>query len=107
MNGRYLYDTEDAGLDTESDIIEFGVLMSEPAFVFYTEWQNFNPMVAYQIDLPIGKSEVNATDVITEIRSEKEFWRSFCTIMIHLTEDVVASSKEGCSTEEHSNIQNS
>lgn len=29
-----LYDTENADLDTESDIIEFGVLMSEPAFVF-------------------------------------------------------------------------
>lgn len=89
-----LYDTENAGLDTESDIIEFGVLMSEPAFVFYTEWQNFNPMVAYQIDLPIGKSEVNATDVITEIGVKRSFGIPFCTIMIHLTEELWQEAKK-------------
>ena len=89
-----LYDTENADLDTESDIIEFGVLMSEPAFVFYTEWQNFNPMVAYQIDLPIGKSEVNATDVITEIGVKRSFGIPFCTIMIHLTEELWQAAKK-------------
>lgn len=89
-----LYDMESAGLDTDSDIIGLGVSMSEPAFALYTEWQNINPMAAYQIDLPIGQSEVYATDVITEIGVKRSFGIPFCTIMIHLTDELWQAAKK-------------
>lgn len=57
-----LYDTEGAGVDINSDVITFGMTISDPAFVLYTQWPGFDPGAVYQLELPLAESTADATD---------------------------------------------
>ena len=83
-----LYDADGAGVDTASDAIAFGMSISDPAFVLYTEWQGFDPSAVYALNLPLANGNANATDVITDTESKRRIGMPLCSITLRLTEDV-------------------
>ena len=83
-----MYDADGAGVDTASDAIALGLSISDPAFVLYTEWQGFNPAVAYRLDLPLADGNAFATEVIVDTESKRRIGMPLCTIILHLTDDM-------------------
>ena len=45
-----LYDDAGAGVDTLSDVLALELVMADPAFVLYTQWNGFQPSSAYRLD---------------------------------------------------------
>ena len=93
-----LYDADGAGVDTASDAIAFGMSISDPAFVLYTEWQGFEPSAVYSLSLPLANGNANATDVITDTESKRRIGMPLCTITLRLTEDVWQAAVNGTPT---------
>ena len=50
-----LYDDAGAGVDTLSDVLALELVMADPAFVLYTQWNGFQPSSAYRLELPVGQ----------------------------------------------------
>ena len=44
-----LYDDAGAGVDTLSDVLALELVMADPAFVLYTQWNGFQPSSAYRL----------------------------------------------------------
>lgn len=50
-----LYDDAGAGVDTLSDVLALELVMADPAFVLYTQWNGFQPSSAYRLE-PSGRA---------------------------------------------------
>ena len=61
-----LYDDAGAGVDTLSDVLALELVMADPAFVLYTQWNGFQPSSAYRLELPVGQETLEATGAIVE-----------------------------------------
>lgn len=90
-----LYDADGAGLDTASDVIAFGLSISDPAFVLYTEWQGFNPSTVYCLNLPLVNGDADATNVIVATENKKRIGMPLCTIYFRITEDIWKTAVNG------------
>ena len=83
-----LYDDSGAGPDTRFDVLALELEVSDPAFVLYTQWDSFTPSSSYQLLLPIPNKQVEATDAIVKTPNKRRIGATFCTILLHLTEEV-------------------
>lgn len=90
-----LYDADGAGVDTASDAIAFGMSISDPAFVLYTEWQGLNPNAAYRLDLPLQGDSADAAEVIVATEEKRRIGMPLCTIVIRLTEEMWQAAVNG------------
>lgn len=90
-----LYDDAGAGVDTYSDVLALELDMTDPAFVLYTRWNNFQPFSAYRLDLPVQQEMLDAAEAIVEQPFKRQKGTGFCTILLCLTEEVFLSAKAG------------
>lgn len=90
-----LYDADGAGVDTASDAIAFGMSISDPAFVLYTEWPTFNPNAVYSLDLPAETEVVNGVKAIADTHAKPKIGTPLCTINVRLTDDVWLAAVNG------------
>lgn len=90
-----LYDADGAGVDTASDAIAFGMSISDPAFVLYTEWPTFNPNAVYCLDLPAETEVVNGVEAIASTNAKSKIGTPLCTINVRLTDDVWQTAENG------------
>lgn len=90
-----LYDDAGAGVDTLSDVLALELVMADPAFVLYTQWNGFQPSSAYRLELPVGQETLEATGAIVEQSANRQIGKGFCTVLLRLTEEVFSSAKAG------------
>ena len=90
-----LYDDAGAGVDTLSDVLALELVMADPAFVLYTQWNGIQPSSAYRLELPVGQETLEATGAIVEQSANRQIGKGFCTVLLRLTEEVFSSAKAG------------
>lgn len=88
-----LYDAAGAGVDTENDVLELGLRVKDPGFVQYTEWKDICPSAVYTLELPLSSEEKNAVAAIHRTDEKGKIGSSFCTIRLHLTEQLMKVAK--------------
>lgn len=89
-----LYDTAGAGVDTANDVLELELRITDPDFVFYTEWKNFCPSAAYMLELPLTTEENDATALIRLSDGKRKVGSPLCTIHLHLTEKLIEAAQK-------------
>lgn len=90
-----LYDDEGAGVDTDYDILALELVMTDPSFVLYTQWNGFQPSSAYQLELPVQPETLEAAEAIAEQSPKRQMGTGFCLIQLRLTEEIFLSAKAG------------
>lgn len=90
-----LYDKDGAGIDTSSDVLTLGMMISVPAFVLHTLWDGFDPSAAYRLELPTATGKEKATDVITKIGDKRKMGVPLCIIEIKLNESIWRDAENG------------
>lgn len=96
-----LCDTVGSGPDTETDVLELDLAITDPQFVLYTLWDNFRPTAAYTLVLPLPEGGAkDGTKAITESDTARQIGRGFCSVSIRLTEemwqDALKGHPQGC-----------
>lgn len=67
---------------TSSDVLLLDLFLTDPNFMYYTAWDDFEPHVMYDLILPTDKG--NATEVIVKNKKERKLSSSFCTAKLSL-----------------------
>lgn len=88
-----LYDDAGAGPDTRFDVLVLELELSDPAFVLYTQWDDFSPFSTYQLLLPTSTEQMEATDAIAKTPDKRRIGATFCTILLQLTEEVCRAAQ--------------
>lgn len=94
-----LYDSTDPGVDTERDMLEFSLNITDPIFTLYTEWGGLHPAGTYLLQLPAKEEEMekkNKVSVMSAIRPLNEklkFRASFCTVRLRLTKELLEAAE--------------
>lgn len=82
-----------AGTNITSEVLTLQMNISDPAFVLYTDWDDFHPTSLYRLSLP-----ATTTDAVAAIRKTDEKRRinsGFCIIDLQFTENMFRSMCEG------------
>ncbi|MDU1891993.1 MAG: hypothetical protein E6767_15000 [Dysgonomonas sp.] len=86
-------DSSKIGANILSEVFTFGISISDPAFILYTNWTEFNPSSSYRLKLP-----TTTTDAVAAIKQtqEKRMINScFCTIELQFTENMLKEIQSG------------
>ncbi len=90
-----LYDSTGNGVDTQKDVLELELNITDPAFILYTEWGEFYPAAAYVLELPATDENVNFISAILIGDKKRKAGTPFCTLRLPLTENVMDAAKAG------------
>ena len=90
-----LLDINGSGPDTENDVLTLEMNFVNPLFPLYTEWEDFNPITPYVLELPQEEGNIDAAKVIRPlIEGKRKVGTPFCTILLRLTEQLTKTEKE-------------
>lgn len=79
-------------LENEEERIELDLRLRDSLFSTYTDWDGFNPMASYSIDLPGEDSEHEASKEIKLKKQRRSIGSGFCSIRLRLNAAMVNSS---------------
>lgn len=87
-------DGQFAMLDKEEETIELDLSIRDPLFSSYTDWDGFNPMASYSIDLPGKGSEHEASKELKLKAQRRSIGSGFCSVRLRLNAAMVRSSQD-------------
>ncbi len=96
-----LYNSTDSKIDTERDVLEFTLNITDPLFKLYTEWNGLQPTGTYVLQLPANEEEmkkenkVNFMSAIHPSNERSKIGASFCTIQLRLTKELLEAVEAG------------
>lgn len=103
-----IYDCNGAEFSAEGDILTLELYLADYHFMLYTQWQDFCPSDAYELELPGTEVEMDATKAIRPSEKRRGIGSGFCSVSLRLTNDMrqKSSGKEKDSTtlEEQMNV---
>ena len=88
-----LYNSMGEGLDTEHDVLELEMSITDPAFTFYTKWEGFRPMGSYELQLPAAEEQIDAVSAIVLSDEKRKVRTSICTVRLQLTKEMLEAAK--------------
>lgn len=86
-------DSSKIGASILTEVLTFGVSISDPAFILYTNWTEFNPSSSYRLELPATTTD--AVAAIKQARGKRMINSSFCTIELQFTENMLKEIQSG------------
>lgn len=90
-----LYDRNADGIDTDHDVLELQLHLTDPNFVYCTDWPNFHPASAYELALPQLREEQEAAKAICVTDRRREMGEGFCTVRLTLSSEMVEAAQKG------------
>ena len=82
-------------LPAKNDLLTLDLSWADPAYTLCTEWDGFQPMKAYTLELPQKESDIEAAAAICLTDRKREIGSGFCTIALHLTEEMANAATVG------------
>ena len=79
-----LYDCNGAKFNRDDEILSLELYLADPDFTLYTEWKDFCPSVAYELELPVTETETNAAKAILPSDKRRKIGSGFCSVSLHL-----------------------
>lgn len=70
------------------EVLSLELALADPQFTLYTDWQNFNSSAAYKLELFGTETELDATKAIQLSDGSKPAGSVFCTVSLHLTDEM-------------------
>nr|WP_129734273.1 hypothetical protein [Parabacteroides goldsteinii] len=96
-----LYDSTNPGVDTERDVLELALNITDPLFTLYTEWGGLHPAGPYVLQLPVKEEEMekgNKVSIMSAIcpsNEKRKLGTSFCTVRLRLTKELLEAAEAG------------
>ncbi len=91
-----VFDDAGGGVNAGRDTLLLELHITDPGFVLYTEWADFQPTAAYLLALHDAEDgAVEATESIQRIGSKRRIGAGFCTVSLSLTDDLVEAARAG------------
>lgn len=84
-----LFDKNADSIDTDHDVLELQLHLTDGSFVYYTNWPEFKPTSAYGLALPQQQEELEVKDAIRPVDRKRAIGEGFCTIRLTLTSKMV------------------
>lgn len=78
------YDANGTGFNGNDGILSLELYLADPNFALYTEWKDFCPSDAYELELPVTETETNAANVILPSDKRRKIGSGFCSVSLHL-----------------------
>lgn len=79
-----LYDCNGAKFNRDDEILSLELYLADPDFTLYTEWKDFCPSDAYELELPVTETETNAAKAILPSDKRRKIGSGFCSVSLHL-----------------------
>ncbi len=89
------YDSTGNGVDTQKDVLELELNITDPSFILYTEWGEFYPAAAYLLELPAADENVDFISAALIRDKKRKAGTPFCILRLPLTEKVTDAAKAG------------
>lgn len=88
--------SQGAGVVDDSDVLTLEMILTEPDFMYFTIWEDFNFKRAYHLDLPLKVTEEKITKVISVLDLErKPKGDVLSTISVKLSNKMFQNAKDG------------
>mgnify|MGYP005935962349 CR=1 FL=1 len=78
------YDCNGAKFNKDDEILSLELYLADPNFTLYTEWKDFCPSDAYELELPVTETETNAENAILPSDKRRKIGSGFCSVSLHL-----------------------
>lgn len=78
------YDVNGAKFNGNDGILSLELYLADSGFTLYTEWKDFCPSDAYELELPVTETETNAANVILPSDKRRKIGSGFCSVSLHL-----------------------
>lgn len=79
-----LYNKDGADLSDEDENLMLELYLTDCNFTLYTNWVDFRPSNAYELQLPVKKENINAVKAIKTTDKRKQIGSGFCTIALDI-----------------------
>lgn len=86
-------DSSKIGVDILTGVLTFGISISDPAFILYTDWAGFNPSSSYRLELPATTTD--AVTAIKQTQGKRMINSCFCTVELQFTENMLKEIQSG------------
>lgn len=86
-------DSSTIGANILTEVFTFGIIISDPAFILYTDWTEFNPSSTYRLELPATTTD--AVAAIRQTQGKRLINSCFCTIELQFLENMLKEIQNG------------
>lgn len=86
------YDCNGAEFSAEGDILTLELYLADPHFMLYTQWLDFCPSDAYELELPGTEVNMDVAKAIRASEKRRSIGSGFCTVSLRLTNDMRRTS---------------
>lgn len=78
------YECNGAKFNRDDEILSLELYLADPNFALYTEWKDFCPSDAYELELPVTETGTNAANAILPSDKRRNIGSGFCSVSLHL-----------------------